>query len=337
MRIARACIYAATLAIAVFAQPAVASDICDRACLEGMIDRYVAALVAHDPARLPLARNVRFTENGQELRLGSALWKTATGEGKYRLRLADPDSGQAAMFGTVTEAGKSVLLALRLKVDYGLISEIETIVARPTAGGPFANAGESLDKRGQPRAQFLTAVPSRERMSRSDLIRIANSYFTGLAGNTGKNAAPFWPSCLRLENGTQTNSNAALGGAQSGQRGGFNILAMSCLEQQQSGFFPFVTSIRNRRFPLVDRERGLVLSFGFFEHDGALEQIRLANGIIVPSPIRTPTTFQIAELFQIHGGRIDQVEAVLNTVPYGMASDVWDQPHVQEFSPNDLP
>jgi hypothetical protein len=75
---------------------------------------------------------------------------------------------------------------------------------------------------------------------------------------------------------------------------------------------------------VVDRERGLVFSFAFFEHDARMRQIKLATGQTVPNPVNAPLTFHIAELFQIEKGRIDQIEAVLNTVPYGMQSDVWD-------------
>jgi hypothetical protein len=68
-------------AIAPAAQPAG----CERACLEGFLDEYVAAVVAHDAARLPLAARVKFTENGQRLTLDDGLWHTATGKGAYAL------------------------------------------------------------------------------------------------------------------------------------------------------------------------------------------------------------------------------------------------------------
>jgi hypothetical protein len=47
---------------------------CDRACLKGMITKYVDAVVAHDPSRLPLGAGVRFTEDSKELKLGEGLW-----------------------------------------------------------------------------------------------------------------------------------------------------------------------------------------------------------------------------------------------------------------------
>jgi hypothetical protein len=322
-RLIAAAILAATAALS-GQTPAAASDVCERKCLEGMVDRYLEALVAQDPNRLPLAVDVRFTENGQELRLGDGLWGTASGPGRYKLYASDPEGGQVGFLGTVFENGTPIYMALRLRVEHGLISEVETILARPgNAPAAFPPAGKTLESRGQPRAEFLRTVPRTERMSREDLVRIADSYFTGLAGNTGRNVAPFARSCERWENGVQTTNNPNLGS--SANSGGPNILAMNCEDQQKSGFFPFVTSIRDRRYPVVDRERGLVLAFAFFEHDARMRQIKLTNGQTVPNPVNAPLTFEIAELFQIDKGRIDQIEAVLNTVPYGMQSDVWDE------------
>jgi len=306
------------------ARPSRASDVCDRACLTGMIDQYLAALVAHDPARLPLARVVRFTENGQELHLGDGLWGTATAPGKYRLYVADPEDGQVGLYGTVIEDDTPVLMALRLKVEYGLISEIESLVVRSagTGGGLFPPAGKAMEEKGTPRPQFLRTVPPGDRMSHDDLVKVANAYFTGLGGNTGRNTAPFAPTCVRWENGLQTNSNPNL---RRPGNNGFNVLALSCEEQQKSGFYPFVTAIRDRRFPVIDRERGLVMSFGFFDHNGRLKELHLTNGQTVPSPVHAPLTLEISELFQIDKGKIDQVEAVLQSVPYGMRSAVWDR------------
>jgi hypothetical protein len=57
-----------------------ASD-CDRQCLYGFVDQYMAALVAKDPARLPWAAHAKFTENNVELPIGYGLWGTISGRG----------------------------------------------------------------------------------------------------------------------------------------------------------------------------------------------------------------------------------------------------------------
>jgi len=50
---------------------------CSREALRGLVDRYFAALAAHDPSGLPLSPNVRSTENGVEVGVGKGLWQTA--------------------------------------------------------------------------------------------------------------------------------------------------------------------------------------------------------------------------------------------------------------------
>ena len=37
---------------------------CDRECLAGFMTTYLEALVAHDASKLPVAKNVKYTENG---------------------------------------------------------------------------------------------------------------------------------------------------------------------------------------------------------------------------------------------------------------------------------
>ncbi len=87
--------------LAVSPQDASAAETCDRACLEGFVNQYLAALVAQYPAKLPLAKNARYTENGQELKLGDGMWGPTVTLGNYKLYFADPQSGQVGFFGTI--------------------------------------------------------------------------------------------------------------------------------------------------------------------------------------------------------------------------------------------
>ncbi|MEO8260125.1 MAG: hypothetical protein ABI868_22455 [Acidobacteriota bacterium] len=127
------------------AAPAVSAGPCDRACLEGHVDRYLAAMVAHDPRRLPTTAPVRFSENDVPLRLGDALWRTATAVGTYRLYSTDPETGQIGFFGTIRENGKPAALALRLKVARGLLTEAETLVIRNEATANNLEQGGAPD------------------------------------------------------------------------------------------------------------------------------------------------------------------------------------------------
>src|SRR3954447_21515168 len=57
---------------------------CDRACLKGVLDQYLAALLAHDPTRLALAPGVKFTEDNTVKSVGEGLWRTATRARAFR-------------------------------------------------------------------------------------------------------------------------------------------------------------------------------------------------------------------------------------------------------------
>lgn len=293
---------------------------CDRQCLTGMLDRYVDALVARDPSRLPMAAKAKFTENGQRLELGDGLWNTVTGKGGYRLDMADVEAGQAILMGTILEANTPTIFVLRLAVVDQRIAEIETLVIRNK------DAAASLDKIATPRRTWYTAVPESERHSRADLVRIANLYFSGIERNDGKGVYPLQESCARLENGAVTAGDPALvPGAPPTPP---NRVRTSCLQQFQSGVFFYVTRIRGRRFVAVDRERGIAFAFAFFDNgSGDARNGTLANGRKVSSGPEIPWTWQIAEFFKIEKGLIGPVESVLHQVPYGMGSgwSTWEE------------
>jgi len=304
-----------------------AADPCDRKCLERHVDDVLDAMVNHDERRLRFAKDIRYTENGVELIPGDGLWGTASARGAYSLYVCDPESGQVGFYGTLSELGNWDYIALRLKVYESLIEEIEVIVARPNVaiagpdGNPSPSAGEIMNGK-KPREQFLRAVPKEERMSREELIKVANWYFMGLANQTGDFAAPFADSCERLENGMQTTNQPPNPNPGSGSP---DILSMGCEAQQKSGWFAFVTEIRDRRYPVVDIERGLVFSFAFFDHNATVRTYPLPNGAMAPNILTYPQTIEISELFKIRKGKIDQIEAVINSVPYRMKSEVWDE------------
>ena len=140
-------------------------------------------------------------------------------------------------------------------------------------------------------------------MSRQELIGIADGFFSHVQKNDGKGingtgTYPFTNDCHRLENGAPTTNvqpaaagrGAAPGGqapptapaapaAPGGQgRGGrgdagaapaqpaqpnINASAMDCLTQFKLGYYFIVTNIHNRRYPVVDRERGVSMRTPF--------------------------------------------------------------------------
>jgi hypothetical protein len=317
--------FAAALCAACFAGGSAwaQSGACDRACLEGFVDRYLDALVKHDPSAAPLAANVRFTENGQRLAIGDALWRSMKSKGAYRLFVSDSDAGQVAFVGTVNEENADpaqatpALIALRLRVAGNQITEIEQAVIRNV------DAAKRVETLGVPNALFVQTIPDNQRMSRADLIRTANMYFSGMQKNDGKGVYPFADDCDRLENGMQTtNRPTPAGEKRPDPLTATNYSAQwGCLEQFKSGLLHFVTRIRDRRFVAVDQERGLVLAFGFFDHSaGDTRNFETPNGRHVTGGPAQPWTWYIAELFRIENGKIRRIEAVLDRVPYGMLS-----------------
>jgi hypothetical protein len=294
---------------------------CDRACLDGFVNQFLDALVAHDPSRLPVTNYVKYTENGQRLDVGDGFWRTATALGDYKLYIEDPQAGEIGFFGTMKEAGQPVILALRLRIFENKISEAEAIVAR---GDMAVNGAKSLDKLGKPDPIYLQDTPKSERFSRLDLIDTANKYFSGMQQDNGKGDYSFFADdCNRLENGMQTTSNP---NARPSRPGSYSA-SWSCKQQFASGLLHFVSRIRDRRFLVVDTERGDVLAFGFFDHEaGNTRTFQTPDGKTVTAGPVTPWTWEIAELFKVQGGQIHRIQAVLTQSPYGMGSgwSSWD-------------
>ncbi len=286
-----------------------------RASLENFVNTYIDAVITRDPSKAPLATDVKYTENGQRLIPGDGMWNTASAWGTYKLYIADPETNQIGFIGTIDENGELAIMALRLLIENMKIKEIETFVARSDS------EAVKLELKGPPNPVFLKTVPPEQRLSRDSLKIIANMYFTGLERNDGKGFYPFTDNCNRLENGHFTTNNPKKDGHP------FDIDAMGSKEQFETDFFNFVTRIRDRRFPVVDVERGLVLTFAFFDHAGNVPTITLTNGVTFPMDLNQPFTWEIAELFKIENGLIREIQALYREAPYGMGSgwSTWEQ------------
>ena len=314
----------AVLAVAVAPATASAQDSpCDRTCLEATVDRFLDAFLKHDPAQAALTRTVKYTENGQKLPAGDGSWRTMVGRGTYRLFVSDPKAGQVAFIGTMREEnaaskeGTPVLIALRLKVERRQLAEVELFVVRSE------NAAKNCETLGMPNRLFLEAVPPAERMSRADLVKTADMYFSGMQRNDGKGVYPFTDDCERFENGSpSTNVPPRPGEARADPKTATMYSGQwSCRVQFESGLLHFVSRIRDRRYVAVDEERGLVFSFAFFDHMGGdTRRYATPDGRQVVAGPTTPWTWELAEMFKLERGKIRRIEAILERSPYGMDS-----------------
>lgn len=301
---------------------------CDRACLTKVADQYLNALATRNARSLPLANNLRFTENGQVLAVTDGLWGTANAVGKYRQIFADSRGDEVGLFATMRENGTMILLAARLKMQQGRITEIESIVNRPAAA--TSPGLERLEREGS-KPWWEAPIPAAERMSRDALTATAGKYFIGLEKNDGKGEYPFTDNCYRYENGNLATGSAEMARLAdeaeksgkphvSGQPTsfGYRLMSYPCKKQFEMGYMKMVDRVRDRRFPIIDVERGVAFTLVFFDHSGTVHEVTTTDGKTHSVGLRAPFTWEIAEAFRIEKGQIRAIEAVLTQSPYGM-------------------
>jgi hypothetical protein len=307
--------FAAAMAIAT-ASTGAAQAACNRECLAGVMSSYLQALISHDPTKMALARNVKYTENGVRLNVGDGLWQTASAMPTYRLDVIDDEAAQVGLLGRISENGNNNWFAVRLKVEQNhKVSQIETLINRSISAGPAAGPPGGAKANTEPHPLMAEVIAKDKRLGRAELARIGNSYFTGMADEDSSANVPFSPQCQRRENGTVTANNP------DSQKGSMQWL--DCKSQFDTGFSVIVTNIRERRFAIVDRTKGLAFGWGYFDHDGTHAKFSRTldhTPADVAPTFRQPITFYIAEVFKIEEGKIRQIEAVLTTVPFRMES-----------------
>ena len=314
------CAAAATVAAQEPAWNAAALKACDRACLVDILDRYLNAIYAHDPKAVPpLAKDVRMTENTGQMDVGEGLlWRAKVEPTSFRIDVADPVEGQVAFQGRLKVQGRDTLVAVRLKIDRGRILEIEHL----HAGNIAPQAIELLTT---PRAVLTEDVPAAQRVSRDVMLRVANSYFDALEGDSGTIGA-FADDCVRHENGYRTVNNPPPGGRMMpgpqlpdpNTEQGKSQLAFSmltCAQQIDSKIFAYMKHIRPRRVLILDEQKQTVGTFPLFVHDGTR---RGAPPDAPPGMLQNLVTM---ETFSVRGGLIRHVEAApFVTIPYGLGN-----------------
>jgi hypothetical protein len=271
-----------------------------RQTLRPLIDQCLEAFAVRDPERLPLAMEARYTENCQRLAWGTGLWATATGLGRYRNVFVDRQHGQAACFAVVQEMDRPAIVCLRLKATGEQVDELETLVAR--SGDLFFNPDALIE----PLPIWAEPVNT---ASRKELIRAANLYFDAVERSDGS-IIPISDKCIRIENGVHTACNPQ---AQSA------IGRMPVADAIGSGNYAFIASVRDRSFPVVDEDRGIVLGMVVFDIPGNVRAVDVVGvgRVELPPIIQKPQSLMIAEAFKVAGGVIQHIEAVIDAFPFG--------------------
>ncbi|KAF2204038.1 hypothetical protein GQ43DRAFT_496476 [Delitschia confertaspora ATCC 74209] len=286
---------------------------CGRTCLEGVVDKVLASMLHNDTTNLPLARGVRYSENGQFIAIGDGLWETLDSfaipdTDIYAARFADPETGTVAYWGSTLEETTLGVLALRIKVDRGQITEIEANSVRAEFTGPRGGTqtlmrpplpvewnGTSLGR--------LDAVFKQNSSENGTSISPAllNAYFDGLEHHSSA-AVPFAASCSRRDNGLRLNVTCAA------QMDGHGTTSNGLLSQ--------TSAVRNRRILIADERKGVVLAVAMVDYSTTS-----ANGTL-PANQTVPSSYMVQQLIKVENWSILRVESMIKWMPFGYAS-VW--------------
>lgn len=256
---------------------------CDRQCLLQILDQYLDHMQSHNPAGVPMAADANVRELTVPVKLGDGgSWKRIT---KLRTKMvfADPAQGSVMYRGAVDTTGKLSSLSIRLKIENRRITESETIFNE--AEGMF-DAAYLLEP-----DPFLEAVlPPARRSSREELIKIADSYFEAI-GTHNPSVAPFATRCERYESGRRMTHNTVGAGATGEGANETCSETLQGLKGQQT---------INRRFMIVDPERGIVIGATFIQHQER----------------KPPNSLFMHELFKIVDGKIWEIDNIAHAVPW---------------------
>jgi hypothetical protein len=290
---------------------------CDRRCLTDITDRYLAALVAHDPKQAPLAEAVRYTENTKLLDVGEGLWQTASAKPtSFAIYVPDPVSRMVGFIGMMEADGAPIQLGLRLAIDdEGRITEAEHMVVRNISAANLANL-----KTLRPGLAPTATIPESERLPRELMLVIAQTYYDAIEQNDG-DATLFADACERHENGMITaggTGESAFGGPRQG-----------CNAQLDSRALSYIDSIDLRRVWIADPTTGLAFGISQFRHSMKDKTMDVydADGKLTERTVDfDPFDLPAMHVFKIRGGRIYDIEAMGFMAPY-MSLSGWN-PHL---------
>jgi len=260
---------------------------CDRACLAGFVTQYVNAMIARKPESLPVAANVKFTEDCKELKLGEGFWKTISRLTDYRRDILDVRQGVAVSFLVVEEGTSPVLFVVRLKIANKKIAEVETMAVHNQKEGMLFNVANLKTA-----SKTMLSVPDKAQLtSRETMIKAAVTYPEGLkVGSFVKVDSPMAPDAYRFENGQLM--------------AGPGCTFFQGCDNMKKQMIPTLSQITHRVIA-VDEELGVVavrMNFGAgstFQGGGELD---------------------VWHSFKILGGQIHAAEAYCKVVPSGTKS-----------------
>ncbi len=284
---------------------------CGRDCLIDLLDRYLAAVLAHDPDAAPLADDFRATQNARPTAIGEGVWTSATALGALQRRYADGQTGQAGYVGLLGEGASTAIVSLRISVEDRRITEAEWVIARDET--PLYNpAGFTANP--PPEEVVADGAPP---VTRDAAIAAVESYYDGIEA-ADASAVIAAPDCFRLENGSwmvgRIPERAEIDPADA--QPGYNIALLTgpdavCV----GGFQNFRNNIRavaGRRY-FFDDVAGVLWATVVFERaEGAADR----NGQLFP-------WVYLTNIFRIEDGRIQGIHAVSHRIAVDALPPEW--------------
>ncbi|HYV62530.1 MAG TPA: hypothetical protein VE958_07640 [Bryobacteraceae bacterium] len=209
---------------------------CTRDGLKAATDLYIAAQTKGDITGLPLATGLGYVENFKPMNINEGLIKTAMKIDHHR-SLLDTSTCQTFTEVIVSDKANPYVLGTRLRVNHGLIAEIEILWT--TTGYWLFNADNYLKFSSD---EDWGAIPAAKRDTRATLVSAANAYLDAFLEGK-KDLVPWGYPCNRTEGGMHTGRGVAEDSCDVGVPSGVNIA--------------------NRHF-VVDETMGAVVAFCTF-------------------------------------------------------------------------
>ncbi|MEO5926073.1 MAG: hypothetical protein ABIR70_19790 [Bryobacteraceae bacterium] len=202
---------------ALLAPSAYAQVSCTRAGLQAAADLYVAAQKSGDTSKMPLAMGLGYWENHQVTPIANGLIKKAMKVDHVR-SLIDTSTCQTFTEVIVTDKAAPYVLGTRMRVNHGLIAEIETLWT--TTGYWLFNADDYLKWSSTEKWDTISAA---QRDTRGTLEAAASAYLDAFL--EGKmDLVPWGQPCNRTEGGgMHTGKGAPDDSCQVGVPMGVNI------------------------------------------------------------------------------------------------------------------
>lgn len=190
---------------------------CTREGLQAAADLYLAAQAKGDTGGLPLAKGLAYIENFKMIDINDGLIRKAM-KIDHQRSILDTSTCQTFTEVIVTDKAAPYVIGTRLRVNHGLIAEIEMLWT--TTGYWLFNADNYLKYSS---TEEWGVIPAAKRDTRDTLVSAANAYLDAFLEGK-KDLVPWGYPCNRTEGGMRTGKGTPEDSCDVGVPSGVNIV-----------------------------------------------------------------------------------------------------------------